>query len=81
MSSALQEFKYEYPLAPLSSSNFMNLLENLLSITGNDLFFIKTSCCYSSRCCYSPDIYFVLSLKMKERKNNKSLADASWYLE
>lgn len=62
------KFKNEYPLAPFSSSNFKNLLENLLSMTENDLFLIKTSCCYCSKWCYSPDIYFVLPLKMKERE-------------
>lgn len=55
-------------LALFSSSNFTNLLENLFSMNGNDLFFIKSLCCYCSRCCYFPDIYFVLFLKIKEKR-------------
>lgn len=40
-SSVLQELKLKYAIAPLSSSNMTNIIESLLSMTRNNLFFIK----------------------------------------
>lgn len=61
----------EDPFVPLTSFNFTILLEKLLSMTKNDLFFIKVPC-YYSECYYSLDICFVLSFKMKERGKQES---------